>query len=131
MKNAFFKHLIKISDVFYISENIKKLNPNYEIFYNKNTASFEVHDGAKENSFVVSFDKYPNPNLEVKLEQTKVENKAKIFAEIENYNQKLYSLQTKNILNTANDFFTEILSYSNKSTGEISNQQIKKIIEKG
>lgn len=131
MKNAFFKHLIKISDVFYISENIKTLNPNYEIFYNKNTSSFEVHDSAKENSFVVSFVKYPNPNLEVKLEQTKVENKAKIFAEIENYNQKLYNTQTKNISNSANDFFTEILNYSNKSTGELSSQQIKKIIEKG
>lgn len=127
----FLKHLIKINDVYFISEQLKTINKNFELFYNKNTNRFEVHNTKSARSFIVSFDKYPNPNLIYKTLKSMNSDIEEISKEIENHNTKIQEKNNLEILQTASDNFREILNFSEKTNKELSQKQIKKIIEKG
>ena len=127
----FLKNFIKINDTFFISEEIKKINPNYDLFYNKNLKHFEVHDTSKSNSFVLSFNSYPNQNLILKLLKSKTKSATEIFNEIENNNKKILKHKQQQTMTKANDCLNEIFRFQEKQTSEISNLQIKNIIEKG
>lgn len=126
----FFKHLIKINDIYFISEKIKFLNQNFELFFNKKTNQFEIHDSSKNNSFVLSFSKYPNQNLLEKIEKTSTKNK-NIFKEIEEHNELLFEKKNKFLIEECSEYFDEILKFGEKTNNNISEKQIKKIIEKG
>ena len=127
----FLKHLIKIYDIFYISESIKDINPYFEIFYNKMLKHFEVHDISKQNSFVVSFENYPNQNLVLKLQKSSSKNAKEIFKEIENSNKKITKNNKDKIIKQTDDCLSEIFRFGEKTTSDISRKQIKNIIEKG
>lgn len=127
----FLSNLIQISDVFFISQQLKQINSNYEIFYNTLTRNYEVHDTGKYNSFVISFSAYPNQNLIRKLHQSNAQNIQKIFKEIEENNKQLQDKNHKNLTDKSNQMLSEIFSYSQKTSGDLSKNLIKKIIEKG
>lgn len=127
----FLKHLVKINDIFFISEEIKKINPNFDIFYNKNLNHFEVHDTSRQNSFVISFNNYPNQNLLWKLLKSSSKKTTEILSEIEINNNKILENKRQKIMNKANDCLNEIFKFQEKQTSEISNTHIKNIIEKG
>lgn len=126
----FFKNLIRINDLFFISSKLKTINQNFELFFNTKSQFFEVHDISKEQSFVISFQKYPNENLIFKLQKTKTSNK-NIFKEIEQNNKIVEQKKQKILKNEISDCFHEICNFSEKCTNNISKKQIKKIIEKG
>ncbi len=126
----FLNHLIKINDVFFISEKIKSSNQNFELFFNKKTKQFEIHDTSKPISFVLSFSKYPNQNLIKKIHKTSTKNK-NIFKEIEQHNNSISEKKNKILTEKCSEYFDEILKFSEKTNNNISEQQIKKIIEKG
>lgn len=127
----FLQSLIKINDIYYISEQLKNINKNYELFLNINTNKFEVHDTSKPNSFVVSYNKYPDQNLILKLIKSLSISPQEIFNQIEKHNYKLHEKQNLKINQMASDYFNEIFNFSEKITNEMSAGQIKKILEKG
>ena len=130
MNFAFFSYLTKINDVYFINQSIKKINKNYELFYNKKTDKYEIHNLNQNHSFILSFDKYPNKKLMIKLLKSLYSNPSKIFKEIENHNLKI---ERKNIIDTLSltqDKFKEIDKYSNKKLNfDLNSNQIKKIIQ--
>lgn len=127
----FLQSLIKINDIYYISEQLKNINKNYELFLNINTNKFEVHDTSKPNSFVVSYNKYPDQNLILKLIKSLSISSQEIFNQIEQHNHELHEKQNLKINQMASDYFNEIFNFSEKITNEVSAGQIKKILEKG
>lgn len=127
----FLQSLIKINDIYYISEQLKNINKNYELFLNINTNKFEVHDTSKPNSFVVSYNKYPDQNLILKLIKCFSISSQEIFNQIEKHNHELHEKQNLKINQKASDYFNEIFNFSEKITNEVSAGQIKKILEKG
>lgn len=127
----FLQSLIKINDIYYISEQLKNINKNYELFLNINTNKFEVHDTSKLNSFVVSYNKYPDQNLILKLIKSLSISSQEIFNQIEKHNHELHEKQNLKINQMASDYFNEIFNFSEKITNEVSAGQIKKILEKG
>lgn len=127
----FLQSLIKINDIYYISEQLKNINKNYELFLNINTNKFEVHDTSKPNSFVVSYNKYPDQNLIIKLIKSLSISSQEIFNQIEKHNHELHEKQNLKINQMASDYFNEIFNFSEKITNEVSAVQIKKILEKG
>lgn len=127
----FLQSLIKINDIYYISEQLKNINKNYELFLNINTNKFEVHDTSKPNSFVVSYNKYPDQNLILKLIKSLSISSQEIFNQIEKHNHELHEKQNLKINQMASDYFNEIFNFSEKITNEVSAGQIKKILEKG
>ncbi len=127
----FLQSLIKINDIYYISEQLKNINKNYELFLNINTNKFEVHDTSKPNSFVVSYNKYPDQNLILKLIKSLSISSQEIFNQIEKHNHELHEKQNLKINQMASDYFNEIFNFSEKITNEMSAGQIKKILEKG
>lgn len=127
----FLQSLIKINDIYYISEQLKNINKNYELFLNINTNKFEVHDTSKPNSFVVSYNKYPDQNLILKLIKSLSISSQDIFNQIEKHNHELHEKQNLKINQKASDYFNEIFNFSEKITNEVSAGQIKKILEKG
>jgi hypothetical protein len=127
----FLQSLIKINDIYYISEQLKNINKNYELFLNINTNKFEVHDTSKPNSFVVSYNKYPDQNLILKLIKSLSISSQEIFNQIEKHNHELHEKQNLKINQIASDYFNEIFNFSEKITNEVSAGQIKKILEKG
>lgn len=127
----FLQSLIKINDIYYISEQLKNINKNYELFLNINTKKFEVHDTSKPNSFVVSYNKYPDQNLILKLIKSLSISSQEIFNQIEKHNHELHEKQNLKINQMASDYFNEIFNFSEKITNEVSAGQIKKILEKG
>lgn len=127
----FLQSLIKINDIYYISEQLKNINKNYELFLNINTNKFEVHDTSKSNSFVVSYNKYPDQNLILKLIKSLSISSQEIFNQIEKHNHELHEKQNLKINQMASDYFNEIFNFSEKITNEVSAGQIKKILEKG
>lgn len=127
----FLQNLIKINDIYYISEQLNNINQNYELFLNINTNKFEVHDTSKPNSFVVSYNKYPDQNLILKLIKSLSISSQEIFNQIEKHNHELHEKQNLKINQMASDYFNEIFNFSEKITNEVSAGQIKKILEKG
>lgn len=127
----FLQSLIKINDIYYISEQLKNINKNYELFLNINTNKFEVHDTSKPNSFVVSYNKYPDQNLILKLIKSLSISSQEIYNQIEKHNHELHEKQNLKINQMASDYFNEIFNFSEKITNEVSAVQIKKILEKG
>lgn len=127
----FLQSLIKINDIYYISEQLTNINKNYELFLNINTNKFEVHDTSRPNSFVVSYNKYPDQNLILKLIKSLSISSQEIFNQIEKHNHELHEKQNLKINQMASDYFNEIFNFSEKITNEVSAGQIKKILEKG
>lgn len=127
----FLQSLIKINDIYYISEQLTNINKNFELFLNINTNKFEVHDTSKPNSFVVSYNKYPDQNLILKLIKSLSISSQEIFNQIEKHNHELHEKQNLKINQMASDYFNEIFNFSEKITNEVSAGQIKKILEKG
>lgn len=131
MKNAVFKNLQEINDVYFISELIKKLNKNYTLYYNQKINRYEIHDTQKTPSLIITYYSYPDQKLIEKLILTKPENSKKIFDQIEKHNEQLRIKNERENISKANDYLNEILHYGqSKVDFNISKEQIKKIINK-
>lgn len=126
----FLKNLIKINDLCFISTKLKNINKNFELFFNTKNHFFEVHNTSKDNSFVITFSTYPNENLLLKLQKTRSSNK-NIFKEIEESNKKTEEKNNEILNDKVSDYFKEICNFAERNTSNISQNQIKKIIEKG
>ena len=112
----------KCFDVFGIDERIKKINPFYELLFNRITKQFEIHNTVQPVSSLVCvcpFDNVDERLVEL-LFKTRRENFDKIFTQIENDN---FAKQTKNIekmKNFAENYTKEALTLAEKKGGSLS-----------
>lgn len=92
------KNLIKIeNDCYFICQRIKEVDSSYEIYYNIESSSYEVHSSAQvKNSYCF---KIPYSGLDDRVidfaYKTKVANMDEIIKEIDKHNQLLYEKELK------------------------------------
>lgn len=130
-KGAFMKahFLQEVNDIYFISEQIKQINPSYKLFYNTLHNRYEVHDLSNPfHSLCVTTKDYPSSNLIKTLITTKKENMSALLKQIEEDNQKLDTLKQNNLLDISNQKFKEILNYSQTITHSLSQENISKIV---
>ena len=124
-----FKNLIKINDIYFINEYLKKINKNFEIFYNTRLNKYEIHNTSLKNSFVISYDKYPNEGLIVKFFKTSRENINKTLKDMEEQNDKITSYKNNLIYDNSKEKMKEIISFAqSKGDGNLSSSQIRNIL---
>ena len=123
-------YLQKINDVYFISKLIKKLNKNFELYFNIKNNMYEIYDNSNMN-IVVTYKNYPDDKLIEKLLKTNQHNMKTLFNEIDEYNNKLTVNNEKQLINNTTDKINTIFNYFNKNPGkELTNIQIKNILEK-
>ena len=87
------------SDVFDIAKRIKSIDKNYFVVLNKTKNRFEVHYKRNKNTYELTI---PYKTLDARavefVRKTAVQNKEKIFEEIEKSNEKLERQNTKNMI---------------------------------
>ena len=125
------KNLIKVNDVYFISELIKNINPNFKLFFNTLFKRYEIHNTNERPSFVISCESYPNQTTIEKLLKTNKENMAILFKEIDENNKKLEEKKENELLDKTQSQFTELLNYLDKSPSKsFDNINFKNILEK-
>ncbi|MBQ8444633.1 MAG: hypothetical protein IJX25_04705 [Clostridia bacterium] len=95
-------NLIKINnDVYFICKRLKKIDPSYEVYYNRQTCCYEVHSNKQaKNSycFKVPFAQLDSRTIDYAI-KTRRENRDKLLKEIEQSNQLLYERNLKEQVN--------------------------------
>lgn len=106
--------LIEIqNDIYFINSRIKEIDKNYQIFLNTVKKKFEVHNKEQiGDSFCLTV---PYPLLDDRtvkfVRKTRIENRKKIFEEIEKHNELLEKIQEKRVLNDAKDRMSDAIKY--------------------
>ena len=94
--------LIKIySDVYFICQRLKKIDKSYEVYFNCEENSYEVHSKSQiKNSycFKVPYDQLDSRTLDYAV-KTRIENRDKLLEEIELQNNLLYEKNLKEQVN--------------------------------
>lgn len=83
-------YLVKAGDVFNVEERLRLIDDGYRIYYNRKLGRFEVHNIFQKGdslAIVVPYDQI-DARLVPLVRRTRVENAAKIFAEIDEQNEK-------------------------------------------
>ena len=123
------KNLIQISDIYFVNEQLKKFNTNFQIFYNTKHKKYEIHDLTLSNSYVISYDKYPDEGLICKFFQTSRENIQKTLKSIEQHNDKLAQDKNNLICDKSKEQMKEVAAFAQKKgDGNLTDQQIGNII---
>ena len=96
--------LIEIKDdLFDISKRIKAIDKKYFVVFNKTKKRFEVHYKRNKNTHELTI---PYKTLDARavefVRKTMVQNKQKIFDEIDKSNEELERKKTKNIIENVN-----------------------------
>ena len=90
---------------------ITKINPNYRLFFNQLTKSFEIINIAKNNEICMKFNNFSCNLLKI-LQKTKTENSTQLFKFIDEHNQKIINKNIQNQTNSIKDKTNEILRAS-------------------
>ena len=91
------KYLKIEDDVYFIASRLKMIDESYQIFYNLNKKTYEVHSGTVSKDsycFTVPYSSLDSRVLDYAL-KTRSANRDKIIEEIEFNNQKLYEKSIK------------------------------------
>ena len=126
------KDLVEVKDMFFLYKRIKKINPNYVLLFNLKTKKYEVHDMLNRfdsKCLTISHNDL-NAKLEYKLFVSRRENMKKLFLEIEENNKKLENREINLALEKAKYKTGEILRFANNSSRDLSQNEIKNIIQK-
>lgn len=127
---ANFNQLIKVQDIFFISERIKDINENYILFYNTKNHRYEIHDIANQIcSECITFFDYPTKEILFRLKSSNKQNMQKLLIDIEKHNEKLENERKTAQTNTAKDKLKAIINYAQTfACKDLSVSQIHKII---
>jgi hypothetical protein len=107
--------LIEIqNDIYFINSRLKEIDKDYQIFFNTVRKVFEVHNKEQiGDSYCLTV---PYPLLDARtishVMRTRVENRRKLFEEIERNNELLEKRQEKRILEDAKDELYDLIKYS-------------------
>lgn len=87
------------NDVFNIAKRLKSIDPKYFIVFNSDRNKFEVHYMRAKNTYelTIPYNKLDARSIDFVL-KTRIQNKQKIFEEIENSNKKLEQENIKNLI---------------------------------
>lgn len=87
------------NDIFNIANRLKSIDKNYFVVFNFSRNKFEVHYKRAKNTYelTVPYDALDARTIDFVL-KTRIQNKQKIFEEIENSNKKLEQKNIKNLI---------------------------------
>ena len=119
-------NLTKYNDMYNYSKRIKKINKNYELFYDSFNKLFIILNNANNGEICLKFNSF-NLNIENILQKTSVKNSRILFKEIEETNNKLDNLKLKKVKNSLTDKCNELTMYSYR-TNKILQSDINKIL---
>ena len=120
------KYCVLYNDNFNLSNLIKKINPQYKLYFNQKDKVYFIVNSAKNNEICLKFYNF-NQNVLKILQSTKVENSYKLFKEIDNFNY-LTELKNKNsIIENTSQKIIELNNFS-KRVNHLSQTTLTKII---
>ena len=91
------KYCYKYKDIFNIHNRIKKINSNYQLYFNAKDKQFIVVNIAKNNQICLNFTTL-HQNIEKLLLSTRVENFNRIIKSIDDHNLNLESKCKDNLI---------------------------------
>ena len=119
-------YCVLYNDNFNVSNLIKKINPQYKLYFNQKDKVYFIVNSAKNNEICLKFYNF-NQNVLKILQSTKVENSHKLFKEIDNFNY-LTELKNKNsIIENTSQKIIELNNFS-KRVNHLSQTTLTKII---
>lgn len=119
-------YCVLYKDNFNVSNLIKKINPQYKLYFNQKDKIYFIVNSAKNNEICLKFYNF-NQNVLKILQSTKVENSHKLFKEIDNFNY-LTELKNKNsIIENTSQKIIELNNFS-KRVNHLSQTTLTKII---
>lgn len=87
------------NDIFNIAKRLKSIDKKYFIVFNNDRNKYEVHYSRAKNTYELTI---PYETLDARtinfVLKTRIQNKQKIFEEIENSNKKLEQQNIKNLI---------------------------------
>jgi len=123
------KYLQKVNDVYFISSQIKEINPDLDLYFNISKNRYELHNRKENPSLCLTFFHYPDYRLIEKLIKTSKDNINSLIKEIDQNNQKLELNKESNLLSKAQDQLKEVFKYAEKQGNEnLSLNQIRTIL---
>ena len=101
------------NDVYFISSRVKEIDKDYQIFFNTNRKVFEIHNkGQIGDSYCLTVPYSLLDERTVKnVRKTRVENRKKLFEELEKSNDLLEKINEKRILEDAKDQMYDAIKY--------------------
>ena len=124
MKNL--SGLTKYNDMFNYCNRIKKINKNYELYYDTINKLFIILNSANSNEICMKFISF-NLNLEEILNKTSIRNARKLYREIEENNIRIEQATRLKSKQHLLDSYKDLSSYS-KRTNKILQSDINKIL---
>lgn len=119
-------YCVLYNDNFNLSNLIRKINPQYKLYFNQKDKIYFIVNSAKNNEICLKFYNF-NQNVLKILQSTKVENSHKLFKEIDNFNY-LTELKNKNsIIENTSQKIIELNNFS-KRANHLSQTTLTKII---
>ena len=119
-------YCVLYNDNFNVSNLIKKINPQYKLYFNQKDKVYFIVNSAKNNEICLKFYNF-NQNVLKILQSTKVENSHILFKEIDNFNY-LTELKNKNsIIENTSQKIIELNNFS-KRVNHLSQTTLTKII---
>lgn len=115
------KILIK-NDLHNISTRLKQIDKNYFLVFNTKNNRFEVYYRKGLNvslELVLPFDRLDARTIDYVL-KTRIENKQKLFLEMEQNNQRLEDNKNKALLDEASFKATEMMKYAQSKPSEFN-----------
>ena len=87
------------NDIFNIAKRLKSIDKKYFIVFNSDRNKYEVHYSRAKNTYelTIPYDTLDARTINFVL-KTRIQNKQKIFEEIENSNKKLEQQNIKNLI---------------------------------
>ncbi len=119
-------HNILYNDLYNISNRIKQINPNYELYFNRKIKKFLIINSANNYEICLNFDNF-NQNIENILKNSACNNFESLIKSIEDNNNKIELLQHNSTKEKTTEACLECINLINKSSN-ISNNDINKII---
>ena len=88
------------NDLFGIAARLRAIDDGYFVVYDRESSSFEVHHRFQcGDTFAL---KVPYPTLDVRtvnlVQRTRIENREKLLAEMENHNRRLEERESEKII---------------------------------
>ena len=120
-------YCFKYKDNFNLSNRIKQINKNYELFFNAKDKTFIIANNANNYEICLNFNNF-NQNIENLLKFTKVENSKNIFNFLENENKNLINKTTEAQKDLTKSKIKNI-NYFSKRTPDFNSQSLNKYLE--
>lgn len=121
------KNLEPYKDNFNVYNLITFIDKSYRLFFDKKEKCFLIINTAKNYQICLKFNNF-SLNILNKLQFTRIENSAKLFNFIDNYNAKLEDKNINNSKQILSDSISNLINYSKRTTS-ISKSDIFKIIK--